>query len=224
MQRLCLQIADELSILDLMLKIYGYAASINVRKVLWACEELGLAFEREDWGSTFRSTSEPEFRALNPVGMVPVIDDGGTIVWESNVIVRYLAARHGRTDLLPTDPVERAHVEQWMDWQASDFNNSWRVPFQALVRRNPDFQDKRAIEKSAQQFSNMVGIVDAQLGRTGAYIAGEHFTVADIAIGLSIHRWHSTPIPRPTYHNVDRYHARLLEHSGFRRYGRDGGS
>jgi glutathione S-transferase len=223
MQRLCLQIADELSILGPMLKIYGYAASINVRKVLWACEELGLAFEREDWGSTFRSTSEPAFRALNPVGMVPVIDDGGTIVWESNVIVRYLAARHGRPDLLPTDPLQRAHVEQWMDWQASDFNNSWRVPFQALVRKNPDFQDKAAIEKSAQQFSNMVGIVDAQLGRTGAYIAGEHFTVADIAIGLSIHRWHSTPIPRPMYINVDRYHARLLERSGFRRYGRDGG-
>jgi glutathione S-transferase len=206
-----------------MLKIYGYAASINVRKVLWICEELALPFDREDWGGGFRATSEPGFRSLNPVGMVPVIDDSGTIVWESNVIVRYLAARHGRADLLPTDPVQRAHVEQWMDWQASDFNNSWRVPFQALVRKNPDFQDKTAIEKSAQLFSNMVGIVDAQLGRTGAYIAGEQFTVADIAIGLSIHRWHATPIARPTYVNVDRYHSRLLERSGFRRYGRDGG-
>ena len=206
-----------------MLKIYGYAASINVRKVLWGCEELGLQFEREDWGGGFRSTAESSFRALNPVGMVPVIDDGGTIVWESNVIVRYLAARHGRTDLLPTDPLQRAHVEQWMDWQASDFNNSWRVPFQALVRRNPDFQDQEAIEKSAQLFSNMVGIVDAQLGRTDAYIAGGNFTVADIAIGLSIHRWFSTPIARPVYVNVDRYCGRLLERSGFRRYGRDGG-
>jgi len=210
-------------ILEPMLKIYGYAASINVRKVLWACEELGLAFEREDWGGGFRSTSEPAFRALNPVGMVPVIDDGGTIIWESNVIVRYLAARHGRTDLLPADPLQRAHVEQWMDWQASDFNNSWRVPFQALVRKNPDFQDAKAIEKSAQLFASMVGIVDAQLGRTGAYIAGENFTVADIAIGLSIHRWFSTPISRPPYVHVDRYYAGLLERSGFRRYGRDGG-
>jgi glutathione S-transferase len=206
-----------------MLKIYGYAASINVRKVLWACEELGLAFEREDWGGGFRSTSEPAFRALNPVGMVPVIDDDGTIVWESNVIVRYLAARHSRTDLLPTDPLHRAHVEQWMDWQASDFNNSWRVPFQALVRKNPDFQDAKAVEKSAQLLASMVGIVDAQLGRTGAYIVGERFTVADIAIGLSVHRWFSTPIARPTYVNVDRYYTRLLERSGFRRYGRDGG-
>lgn len=206
-----------------MLKIYGYAASINVRKVLWACDELGLEFEREDWAGGFRSTSEPAFRALNPVGMVPVIDDGGTIVWESNVIVRYLAARHGRTDLLPIDPPQRAHVEQWMDWQASDFNNSWRVSFQALVRKNPDFQDAIAINKSMQLFSTMVGIVDEQLGRTGAYITGEHFTVADITIGLSIHRWYSTPIPRPTYVNVDRYYNRLLERSGFRRYGRDGG-
>lgn len=195
-----------------MLKIYGYAASINVRKVLWTCEELGLEFEREDWAG-----------ALNPVGMVPVIDDAGTIVWESNVIVRYLATRHGRTDLLPADPPRRAHVEQWMDWQASDFNNSWRVAFQALVRKNPEFQDPVAIVKSTQQFASMVGIVDAQLGRTGAYIVGERFTVADIAIGLAIHRWFSIPIPRPVYVNVDRYYERLLERSGFRRYGRDGG-
>jgi glutathione S-transferase len=194
------------------LKIYGYAASINVRKVLWVCEELGLEFEREDGGG-----------ALNPVGLVPVIDDAGTVIWESNVIVRYLATRHGRTDLLPADPPLRARVEQWMDWQASDFNNSWRVAFQALVRKNPEFQDPAAIAKSVQQFTSMVGIVDAQLGRSGAYIAGERFTVADIPIGLAIHRWFSTPITRPVYSNVDRYYTRLLERSGFRLYGRDGG-
>jgi len=107
-----------------MLKIYGRANSINVRKVLWTCAELALPFERE----------ERDPRALNPVRMVPVIDDDGIIVWESNVIVRYLVTSRGHTDLAPTEPAARAHVEQWMDWQASDFNNSWRVPFQALVR------------------------------------------------------------------------------------------
>jgi glutathione S-transferase len=191
--------------------------------VLWACEELGLVFERVDWGGSFRSTSEPEFRALNPVGMVPVIDDDGKVVWESNVIVRYLATSRGRVDLLPDEPAARARVEQWMDWQASDFNNSWRVCFQALVRRNPAFQDKAAIDASADLFNRMVGIIDAELGRSGGYIAGEHFTVADIAIGLSLHRWQSVPMRRPQYANVDRYSARLLERPGFVRFGRDGG-
>jgi glutathione S-transferase len=208
---------------DSVLKIYGYAGSINVRKVLWMCAELELPFAREDWGGGFRSTLEPRFRALNPVGMVPVIDDGGVIVWESNVIVRYLAMSRGRTDLAPADPASRAHVEQWMDWQASDFNNSWRVAFQGLVRRNSAFQDQAVIEASGNLFSSMVGIVDAQLGSTDAYIVGKTFTVADIVIGLSLHRWHSIPMIRPHYPNVERYYKQLLERDGFRRYGRDGG-
>ncbi len=166
-------------------------------------------------GRGFRSTSEPQFRALNPVGMVPVIDDDGKVVWESNVIVRYLATSRGRTDLLPAEPAARARVEQWMDWQASDFNNSWRVCFQALVRRNPAFMDKTVIDASVDLFNRMVGIVDGELARTGAYVAGESFTVADIAIGLSLHRWQSVPMPRPRYDNVDRYFRRLLERPAF---------
>jgi glutathione S-transferase len=196
-----------------MLKIYGHATSINVRKVLWTCEELGLPFERED----------RDARALNPVRMVPVIDDGGVIVWESNVIVRYLATSRGRTDLAPSEPAARAHVEQWMDWQASDFNNSWRVPFQALVRHNPAFRDPAAIEASIELLNRMIGIIDTQLGRTGACIAGEHFTLADIVIGLSLQRWRSIPMSRPHYPNVERYYARLLQRVGLQRYGRDGG-
>jgi glutathione S-transferase len=205
-----------------MLRIYGYAESINVRKVLWACEEIGLPFERVDWGGRFASTSEPKFRAMNPVGMVPVIDDGGVLVWESNVIVRYLAASRGRTDLLPAEAAPRARVEQWMDWQASDFNNSWRVVFQALVRMNPEFQNLEAVEKSAMQVASMVEIIDGALGRTGAYIAGSQFTVADIAIGLSLHRWRSIPRDWPRYSNVERYLELLTKRQGFQRYGRDG--
>jgi glutathione S-transferase len=204
-----------------MLKVYGYEASINVRKVLWACEEMGLAYEREDWGGGFRSTSDPAFRTLNPVGMVPVIDDGGTIIWESNTIVRYLAATRGRTDLLPADPAQRAHVEQWMDWQVSDFNNSWRPVLQGRVRKNPAFQDPAVIEASANLFSSLVGIIDAQLAKTGAYITGSQFTLADIVIGLSLHRWRSIPMRRPEYLHVARYYDLLLERKGFVRFGGD---
>jgi glutathione S-transferase len=195
-----------------MLKIYGHATSVNVRKVLWLCEELGEPFEREEKAGD-----------RNPVGLVPVIQDGASVIWESNVIVRYLATTRGRVDLAPTDPVARAHVEQWMDFQASDFNNSWRVAFQALVRKNPAFQDKAAIDASIAQWNRMVGIVDRQLAHTGAFIAADHFTMADIVIGLSIHRWRAAPIARPPYPHVDAYYERLLGRPGFLRYGRDGG-
>src|SRR5262245_23864074 len=135
-----------------MLRIYGYAESINVRKVLWACAELNLAFERIDWGGKTRPVNDPEFLMLNPVGMIPVLEDNGQIFWESNSIVRYLAAREGRIDLLPTAPAERAQVEKWMDWQVSDFNNSWRYVFQARVRNNPAFQDELQITSSWKSF------------------------------------------------------------------------
>jgi glutathione S-transferase len=206
-----------------MLRIYGHAASINVRKVLWTCVELGLDFEREDWGGLFRPTSDPIFLSLNPVGMVPVIDDGGNIVWESNTIARYLAASRGGGELLPTDPIRRAHIEMWMDWQASDFNNSWRVAFQGLVRKNPDYQAASAIEQSMVSFSRMVAIVDAQLARSGGYICGAQFSLADIPIGLSIQRWRSIPADKPRLNFVDQYYERLCERAGFRQYGRDGG-
>jgi glutathione S-transferase len=207
-----------------MLRIFGYAASINVRKVLWACAELGLAYQREDWGLPERPTSDPYFRSLNPVGLVPVIDDAGTIVWESNAIVRYLAASRNRDDLLPIDPAKRARVEMWMDWQASDFNNSWRVAVQGLLRKNPEFMDPRAIERSVTAFSLMVEMVDRQLADTRAYICGADFTVADIAIGLSVHRWRSLPVNRPKLSNIELYYDLLCERPGFRDHGRDGGA
>lgn len=206
-----------------MLRIYGYAGSINVRKVLWACDELGLPFERDDWGGPFRPTSDPAFLALNPVGMVPVIDDDGLILWESNAIIRYLAASRGRSDLLPSEPQARARIEMWMDWQGSDFNNSWRVAFQGLVRKSPDHQDPVAIDRSLATFGRMVAVVDAALATSGGYLCGPGFTLADIPMGLSIHRWRSLPAEKPRFAQVEAYYERLCERPGFGRYGRDGG-
>ncbi|MCB8819461.1 glutathione S-transferase family protein [Microvirga rosea] len=206
-----------------MLTIHGYKGSINVRKVLWTCAELGLPFERIDWGGGTRPVTDPEFRTLNPVGMIPVLEDGGQTFWESNSIVRYLAAREGRDDLLPTGPAERAQIEKWMDWQVSDFNNSWRTVFQATIRKNPQFQDEAQIAASWKQFCGMVEVLDRELARTKAYIAGPHFTCADIVIGLSAHRWKSIPLDRPSLPSVERYYDLLCEREGFRLFGRDGG-
>lgn len=206
-----------------MLTIYGHAGSINVRKVLWTCVELELPFRRIDWGGAARSVQDPDFLKLNPVGLIPVLEDGGEVIWESNSIVRYLARREGREDLLPREAMACAGVEKWMDWQASDFNNSWRTVFQATIRRNPAYQDEGAVAASWRGFCAMVGVIEAQLARTGAYVAGPHLTCADIVIGLSVHRWRSIPLERPSFPQVERYYERLCERDGFRRHGRDAG-
>jgi glutathione S-transferase len=118
-----------------MLRVLGRSTSINVRKVLWLCAELDLLIDHEEWSDGERSNRSDEFKQWNPNGLVPVINDGDFVLWESNAICRYLAAQHGREDLLPIDLRQRALVEQWMDWQTTQLNNSWRYAFFALVRK-----------------------------------------------------------------------------------------
>jgi glutathione S-transferase len=199
-----------------MLKILGRSSSINVRKVLWTCDELGLRYEQEAYGTGFAPTDTPAFCALNPNALVPVLQDGDFVLWESNAICRYLAAREARTDLLPAMPQARAHVEQWMDWQATELNDAWRYAFLALVRRSPAHRDATAIDASAAAWNRQMTIADAQLTRTGAHMAGASFTLADVVVGLSVHRWFLTPIERPDLPAVDAYYARLRERIAFR--------
>jgi glutathione S-transferase len=191
-----------------MLTIIGKPTSINVRKVLWTCVELGLPFTREDW--------REEHAALNPNRMVPVLVDGDFTLWESNAICRYLCARAGSDALLPRDAHARARVEQWMDWQATELNNAWRYPFMALVRASPAHTDPAQIEAGVASWNRHVGILEAQLAATGAYVAGERFTLADVVIGLSLNRWSMTPMARPDYPHVAAYLARLVERPGYR--------
>ena len=206
-----------------MLQVLGRVSSINVRKVLWTCDELGLAFVREDWGSGFRSPQSAEFLALNPNALIPVIresesDGDDFVLWESNTICRYLAAKQGRADLLPVDAQARARVEQWMDWQGGELNNAWRYAFLALVRTSAAHRDAAAIEASRQGWNRHVAILDAQLERTGAFVTGPVFTLADIVLGLSVHRWLSTPIDRPELTAVAAYVERLRQRPAFTRH------
>lgn len=194
-----------------MLKILGRSSSINVRKVLWTCGEIGIPYEQEAWGIGFRGTDAPEFRALNPNALVPVIKDGAFVLWESNTICRYLAARDARTDLLPSAPAARAVVEQWMDWQAGELNNAWRYAFMALVRKSAAHTDAAATAASVASWNRHMTLLDERLERTGAWVAGETFTLADIVIGLAVHRFMRTPIERATLPAVDAYYDRLRE-------------
>ncbi|AOJ78875.1 glutathione S-transferase family protein [Burkholderia ubonensis] len=201
-----------------MLHILGKIPSINVRKVLWLCAELDLPFEREDWGAGFRSTDDPAYLALNPHGLVPVIKDGDFVLWESNTIIRYLANRYGGESLYPAEPQARARIDQWLDWQASDLNRSWVFAFQGLVRKSPDHQDPDGIAKSIADWTKHMRVLNAQLDATGAFVAGDRFTLADIPIGLSVNRWLGTPFERPDLPAVQRYVERLATREGFKKY------
>jgi glutathione S-transferase len=213
-----------------MLQVLGRTTSINVRKVLWVCDEIGLPFAQEDWGTGVdpqaRSTHTAEFKTLNPNALVPVIRDADFVLWESNTICRYLAAQHGRDDLLPLAPRARAEVEKWMDWQAGELNNAWRYAFQALVRLNPAYADPTQTQASIQNWNRHMQMLNAQLdaqwARGGAFVAGPTFTLADVVLGLATQRWLMTPIERPELPAVLAYLERLSQRPAFMRHGRNG--
>jgi len=205
-----------------MLQVLGRATSINVRKVLWVCQELQITYELQQWGSAEMALDTPAFRALNPNARVPVIREGGFILWESNTICRYLASAHERTDLLPLEARERARVEQWMDWQATELNDAWRYAFMARVRHSPLYTDVAAIDSSVRTWNRHMTILEEQLQRTGGFAVGPRFTLADIVLGLATHRWLMTPMERAELPAVAAYYERLSERPGFLAHGRNG--
>ncbi|MCE4554185.1 glutathione S-transferase family protein [Roseateles cellulosilyticus] len=198
------------------MKLLGRLTSINVRKVMWTVAQLGLSLDREDWGTGFRTTQDPAYLALNPNGLIPVLIDGDFVLWESNSICRYLANKLHATTLLPTEPQARARVEQWMDWQAGELNNSWRVAFMALVRGQPAAPE--SIAASVGSWNRYMAMLDAQLERTGACVTGDDFTLADVVLGLSTQRWKNAPIERVSLPAVDAWMSRLTTRPGFADY------
>ncbi|NMO15663.1 glutathione S-transferase family protein [Pyxidicoccus fallax] len=204
-----------------MLTILGKETSINVRKVLWTCRLLDLRWQLEPWGSGVRDPNVPEFLALNPNAQVPVLRDGDTVLWESNTICRYLVARQGDSTLLPADPLRRARVEQWMDWQATELNPAWRPAFMALVRHSDRF-DANDVADSTRDWNGKMRILDGRLTRTGAFVCGDDFTLADVVLALSVHRWRMTPIAHERLPAVEGYLRRLESIPGHAEYCRPG--
>jgi glutathione S-transferase len=203
-----------------MLKVYGRANSINVRKVLWMLGELGLEYEREDWGRGFRSTDDPEFRKINPVGVVPVIDDDDFRLRESNTIVRYLADKHGRADLFPKELRERAIIESWMDWASTEFASGMRPVFHGLIVKNPAFANM--VEAGAKEWGRQMRVLDAHLSANGPYVMGKNFTVGDIPAGLVVNRWFSIPFDKPAFKAVSAYYDTLAQRPAYQAHGRNG--
>ncbi|MDA3556561.1 glutathione S-transferase [Acinetobacter sp. AOR15_HL] len=206
-----------------MLKILGRDNSINVRKVLWLCEELNLEYEREDWGRGVLSTQSPEFLQLNPNGQIPVVLGGDLVLWQSNSIIRYLANAYDKEHLLyPTQAKERFFVDQWLDWQAIELNNSWTYTIMSLLRHSPDHQDPNLLQQGIDKWNRHMQMLDQQLAKTQAYVAGSQFSLADIPIGLSVQRWKATPFDHPTLSHVDQYFELLNQRAGFLKWGNNG--
>ncbi|AUH53038.1 glutathione S-transferase [Chromobacterium sp. ATCC 53434] len=203
-----------------MLRILGRSSSINVRKVLWTCHEIGLDYQREDWGRGVRPVSDPEFLALNPFEMIPVLVDGDVVLSESNTICRYLAAKHGRHDLLPLDPAARAAVEKWMDWQAADLNPAWVYAFHALSRNSPDHRDPARIADSVASWKKQMALLESQLG--DGWVLGDTFTLADIVLGGAVQRWLLTPFDKPALPKAEAYFERLRRRPAYQAHGGDG--
>jgi glutathione S-transferase len=198
-----------------MLKVWGRNNSINVQKVMWATAELGLEHERIDVGGAFGGLDTEAYGALNANRRVPTIEDGDTVVWESNACVRYLAARYGAGGLWPTDPAVRAVADMWMDWQQTSLLADMTVVFWGLVRTPEADRDHAAITAAAQRLGGIWRLLDQHLeGRT--YVAGDHLTMGDIPVGAACYRYYQLAIERPKLAAIEAWYARLQQRAPFR--------
>lgn len=193
-----------------MIKIWGRTDSSNVQKVLWCLGELGLGFERLDWGGKFGGNKDPDYVAMNPNGLVPTIKDGDFILWESNSIMRYLNAKYGNGRLLPSTPEGMANANRWMDWQLSAFNPTIVPLFFATVRTPPAERDPKAIQTALEKSSHAWQTVENQLGRS-RFLGGPEFSLGDIPLGVWAHRWFSFPVERPKQPNIERWYGELKQ-------------
>ena len=200
-----------------MLKILGRKNSSNVQKVLWCCTELGLAFEREDYGGPFGKTREEPYLTLNPNSVVPTVIDDDLVLWESNTIIRYLAAKHGEGTLFPTDLGTRALGDRWMDWQLSVVNKFMTTLFIGLIRTPPEERDNDAIAAARDGLAKTMAILDRYLGET-EYVAGDDFTVSDIPVGINVYRWFALDIEREDYANLKRWHDLIARRPGYKEH------
>jgi glutathione S-transferase len=199
-----------------MIRIWGRQSSVNVQKVLWTCDELGLPFARIEAGGAFSDLRTDAFRALNPNARIPVLEDAGLVLWESNTIVRYVAAAYGAGRLCPADPAARADAERWMDWQLTEVLPGMRTLFFQLVRARAEEKDAAAAQASLAAAGAAWRLLDAHL-RGRDFVAGTALSIADIPLGTFAHRWMALPIERPRLPALAAWYERLCARPAYAR-------
>jgi len=199
-----------------MLTLWGRANSVNVKKVLWCLEEAAVPYERIDAGGAFGRLDKPAFRALNPNGLVPTIEDGDVVVWESNAIVRYLAARYGAGTLWPEDPAARALGDRWMDWTLGNLVAPFRDVFWTLVRTPPEQRDMALVAAGVARCGTLLAIADAALAER-PFLSGDRLGMGDIPLGAYVYLWFELPIERSALPHLEAWYRRLAERPAYRK-------
>lgn len=200
-----------------MLKIWGRTNSINVQKVLWCCAELDLKYDRIDAGMQFGVNDTPEYRAMNPNGLIPLIDDGGFVLWESHAIVRYLARRHGLGTLCPADVRAAADADRWMEWYSTTLWNHMKPIFWNLVRTPPEKRNMVEVEDNRRKLAGYLGMADTHLAKS-PYLAGAQFTMGDIPLAVLCQRWFNLSIERPTTSHLERWFKTVAARPAFQQH------
>lgn len=191
------------------IRLWGRLSSINVRKAVLTLQLLGLPFERIDAGGPFGVVRTPEYLARNPNALVPLLDDDGFELWESNVIVRYLAARYGNDSLYPRDLRARFDAERWMDWQQATLNPAGRDAFLQLIRIAPAERNPGLVDASISATERLWDLLESQLsGRH--FIAGDALTIADLPVACEMHRWRGLPLAWRARPRLDAWYQRML--------------
>ena len=199
-----------------MIKIWGRNTSSNVQKVMWAVGEMALPHQRIDVGGAFGKNKEPPYLAMNPNGLVPTLEEeDGFTLWESNSIVRYLAAKHASRTLEPADLKTRALAHKWMDWQLSVMSPAITPVFWGLIRTPPEKRDANAIAAGKARTIEAAQILDRQLGKT-SYLAGDAFSYGDIPVGIMIYRYVQLIPERPPTQHLDRWYAAISSRPAFK--------
>jgi glutathione S-transferase len=197
-----------------MLRLLGRNTSGNVQKVIFLLEELGTPYTREDYGRQFNNTQDAAYLKLNPNGKVPTLVDGDTVIWESNTILRYLAAKHKKDMLYPADLAARTQVERWMDWLLASVNYQYVQVFKDSKKA----ANERAatFEADAKELAAQLSILDGAMAGK-AWIAGKDFTLADVALGPIMHRCLDFPIALPALSNLKAWREKLKERPAFKK-------
>lgn len=198
-----------------MIELYGRDNSINVQKVMWCADEVGVSFQRHDVGGAFGGTQDTAYLALNPNAKIPTLVDGGYVAWESNSIIRYLAARYGKGSLWPEDPAARGYADRWMDWQLTSLATGMTHLFVGWVRTPSDQRDPLMLAGLAAELADVWRLLDTHLA-TRLYVAGDTFSMGDMPVGALSYRWHQLPIDRPNLPNLFRWYQRLQDRPAYR--------